>query len=54
MAKKDTTSEDVVLDHIADGRGGVVKLAPPLDAELFSHRGGSEKGVFPKEAAIVI
>src|ERR1700680_4584549 len=28
----------VVLDHIADRPGGVVKLPPPLDAELFRHR----------------
>ncbi len=28
----------MVLDHIADRPGGVVKLTPPLDAELFSHR----------------
>src|SRR5579864_574614 len=28
----------VVLDHIADRTGSVVKLTSPLDAELFSHR----------------
>src|ERR1700693_5270606 len=28
----------VILDYIAYRPGGVVKLTPPLDAELFSHR----------------
>src|SRR5579864_1470966 len=28
----------VVFYHVADGPGGVVKLASPLDAELFRHR----------------
>src|SRR5581483_2573581 len=36
--QKSYNLKHVVLDHIADGLGGVVKLTTPLDAELFSHR----------------
>src|SRR5438876_11300426 len=36
--EKSYNLKHVVLDHIADGPGGVVKLTPPFDPEFFGHR----------------
>src|SRR5438270_10598408 len=45
--QKSYNLKHVVLDHIANGPGSVVKLTPPLDAELFSHRDLNTLDVIP-------
>jgi hypothetical protein len=36
--QKSYNLKHVVLDHVTDRPGGIVKMPPPLDAEPFSHR----------------